>query len=443
MANSPSSHSANTSNENSRGRLRLFYSDWGLYFRNPALVSGGIRNGTDHSEDCEKCFVCLLGRLVDEYWAPNPSLQLEVILCRLWKECSKFWDTRSTDQQDCIEFLTRLISQIDNSTDTGDIQHIFQNVFKYRSTCQTCQYTKYSEKDHSWVLGASPPEQRLGSLEDCIQEYMKPEEIAGYHCDNCDSNSTLHREMFIKDAPEVLVIQITRFKVSESGESSKVTAEVQFAEDLDLTERLLPQAREFGDSLRYQLTSVIVHRGATIKEGHYMSYVKGPRGTWTCLNDEFSCETDINVILRGSPGAINNGPAIAGSYSLAGRIEPYLPAHANETPSDERGVSKHIITPGQPQTQQGEEATMEIGDGSTDLIEVLRSSNTGPSGSPDSIFRWEVQPAKVDIEITMGGRVFRGAVQGLFESGQKRPRPDDLREAGAMQEGSVNSPLRL
>ncbi|GBF60547.1 ubiquitin carboxyl-terminal hydrolase [Trichophyton mentagrophytes] len=497
MANNPGNHTSNTSNKNSRGRLRLFYSDWGLYFRNTALVSAGIRNGTgvlcyrnciltallhqplfvnwlmlhllnhgsDRSEDSEKCFVCLLGRLVDEYWTPYPSIQLEAILSRLWEECSQFWDTHSTNQQDCIEFLTRLISQIDNSTYTGDIQHIFQNVFKYRSTCQTCQHTKYSEKDHSWVLGASPPEQRLGSLEDCIQEYMKPEEIAGYHCGNCDSNSTLHREMFIKDAPEVLVIQITRLKVSESGESSKVTAEVQFAEDLDLTERLLPQARSSGDTLRYQLTSVIVHRGATIKEGHYMSYVKGPRGTWTCLNDDFSCEADINVILgyqddnnvpyvliynrlplfRGSHGAINDDPATAGNYPIAGRIGRPLQANANETLSNERGISKRIITPGQPQTQQGEKATVEVDDSTNDLIEVLRSSNTGLFGSPDSIFRWEVQPAKVDIEITMGGKVFRGAVQGLFESGQKRPRPDDSGETGATQEGSVNptpSPLR-
>ncbi|EGD90261.1 hypothetical protein H112_02733 [Trichophyton rubrum D6] len=493
MANNTDNHSSNTSNENSRGRLRLFYSDWGLYFRNTALVSAGIRNGTGvlcyrnciltallhqplfvnwlmlhllnhgsgRSEDREQCFVCLLGRLVDEYWTPNPSIKLEVNLSRLWEECSQFWDTHSTDQQDCIEFLTRLISQIDNSTCTGDIQHIFQNVFKYQSTCQTCQHTKCSENDHSWVLGASPPEQRLGSLEDCIQEYMKPEEIVGYHCANCDCNSTLHREMFIKDAPEVLVIQITRFKVSESGESSKVTAEVQFAEDLDLTERLLPQARSVGETLRYQLTSVIVHRGATIKEGHYMSYVKGPRGNWTCLNDDFSCEADINVILgyqddnnvpyvliynrlplfRGSHGAINDDPTTAGNYSIAGRIERSLQANASETPSNERGVSKRISTPGQPQTQQGEEATVEVGDGSTDLIEISRNLNTS---SPDSIFRWEVQPAKVDIEITMGGRVFRGAVQGLFESGQKRPRPDDWKEAGATQEDSANltpSPL--
>lgn len=196
-----------------------------------------------------------------------------------------------------------------------------------------------------------------------------------------------------------------------------------------------------------------------------MSYVKGPRGTWTFLNDDFSCETDINVILgyqddnnvpyvliynrlplfRGSHGAINDDPATAGNYPIAGRIERSLQANANKTPSNERVISKRIITPGQPQAQQGEEATVEASDDSTDLLEVLRSSNTGLFGSPDSIFRWEVQPAKVNIEITMGGKVFRGAVQGLFESGQKRPRPDDSRETGATQEDSVNltpPPLR-
>ncbi|EFR03361.1 ubiquitin carboxyl-terminal hydrolase DUB-1 [Nannizzia gypsea CBS 118893] len=473
-ANSPAKpnnlNSSQSSNENDRGRLRLFYSDWAPFFRNAALVSRGLSNETGVLcyRNCilttllhqplfvnwlmlhvrQKgpwhpprggCFACFLAQLVDEYWSSIASDSLDLFLPHFWAGCSQFWDTNSTDQQDCIEFLTSFISKIDSSAHTGDIQHIFQTIFRYRSTCQTCQHTKYSESDHSWVLGASPLEQEPGSLENCIQEYMKAEDIADYHCGNCNNKSTLHREMFIKDAPEVLIVQVTRFKVPDSGESSKVTAEVQFTEDLDLTDRLTPQARESGESLRYQLTSVIVHRGATIKGGHYMSYVKTPTGTWACLNDEFSCEAKIDAILgfqddnnvpyvliynrlpllTGSQGRNNIGPDATGNYLIAEGVESSPQADAEKTPSTEHGVQIRI-SPGQPQTQQSEKSASEAGDGLTSLFEGSIGSTKGSLGSPSSSVRWEGQPAEVTVQVTMGDMIITGAVKGMLERRPKR-----------------------
>ncbi|KAM5466714.1 putative ubiquitinyl hydrolase 1 [Microsporum ferrugineum] len=450
-----------------RGRLEVFYSNWANYFTARPLTSRGFRNKKDvlcyrncvltallhqplfvnwlllhiqekgDSSQNEECLACLLGHLVDEYWSSGSSESLEEFLLDFWDACSQFWDTRSEDQQDCVEFLTKLISQISNVY-TGDIQHIFQSVFKYRSTCQNCQNTKYSERDHSWVLGASPLKKQRGSIEDCIQEYMKPEEISGYHCGNCNTKSTLHRHMFIRDAPEVLMVQVTRFKISESGKSSKVKTKVGFAEDLDLTQQLIPRAGRSGETLRYQLTSVIVHLGTTIREGHYISYVKGPRGSWTCLDDESSNVVNINHVLNchdsttvpyvlvynrrplftGPLGESNILPDAAGPYSIAEGVGPSPPAKVEEMASSMHETSAHI-TIQNPQAQQCEEAalgTPGVSDGLSYLFEDPDSPSDG-SSSPSLGARWEGQPAEIAVQVTMGDMVLTGVLKGILHKG--------------------------
>ncbi|KAF3483563.1 ubiquitin carboxyl-terminal hydrolase [Arthroderma uncinatum] len=342
---------------------------------------------------------------------------------------------------------------------------MFQSVLKYRSTCQNCQHTKYSEKDHSWVLSAPPLEGKLGSIEDCIREYMKPEIIPGYKCDNCKTESTLYRQMFIRDAPEVLVVQITRFKVSETGESSRLTTRVTFAEDLDLTPRLIPRAGRSGETLSYQLSSVVVHRGTTIKEGHYISYVKGPNGAWASLDDEFSEHVDISAVLNchedmvvpyvliynrkplftATRGGQNTVASDTGTHSII-EIGFSPPGEVEEISSSTiPGVSAHI-TPDLPQEQQNGEsapAAPEASDGLSDLFDGSQRSSAGPP-DPSLGARWEGQPAEIAVQVIMGDIVLTGVLKGILQR-SKRLGLGSVQGGGAKPTGIVKSsrsPLR-
>ncbi|KAK2873431.1 hypothetical protein FQN49_002372, partial [Arthroderma sp. PD_2] len=412
------------------------------------------------------CLACYLGNFVNQYWSSSSARNLDGRLNIVWSACARFWPINSPDQQDCIEFFTDMISYISNSSSTQDIRHMFQSVLRYRSTCQNCKHTKYSDSDHSWVIGAPPLEKKLGSIEDCIQEYMKPEVISGYKCGHCETESTLYRHMFIQDAPEVLVVQIARFKVSQTGESSRLTTKVAFSENLDLTQRLIPRAGRSGETLKYNLTSVIVHRGTCIKAGHYISYVKGPTGLWTRLDDESSepvdiddvldCHEDMEVpyvlIYNRQPlfiGAQGGPDIIAGDAGIhtiidVGSSSP--PVEVEGIPSTIPGGSAHI-TPERPQAPRNEDsapAPVGTDDGLSELFDGSDSSSDDSTG-PGFGARWEGQPAEIAVQVTMGDMILTGVLKGILQKGSKRTESGSVRGPGAKPTGIVKpgrSPLR-
>jgi ubiquitin carboxyl-terminal hydrolase 36/42 len=159
---------------------------------------------------------------------------------------------------------------------------MFQRVIKYRIVCQDCKKAKDSARDNCFVTVGNPSNTRgAQAVTRGIEDNMQDDSVDGWHCDNCDKNVMATRRGLIRDGPEILLLQINRFLHHESGGIGKMGTKVLFGEDLDLTSLLETHQIRAGETLHYQLVTVIVHCDATTKAGHYTSYVKGLAGTWS------------------------------------------------------------------------------------------------------------------------------------------------------------------
>lgn len=126
-------------------------------------------------------------------------------------------------------------------------------------------------------------------LETCLSAFCAPETLEGkdrYRCERCSRLVRSKKSLKFKELPQVLVLQMKRFR-HESYFSSKIGTHVIFPTDcLDLTPYLHDAASESTrQETRYYLTGLISHRG-TFGGGHYVAYCRhSTTGQWLELDD--------------------------------------------------------------------------------------------------------------------------------------------------------------
>lgn len=126
-------------------------------------------------------------------------------------------------------------------------------------------------------------------LETCLSAFCAPETLEGkdrYRCERCNRLVRSKKSLKFKELPQVLVLQMKRFR-HESYFSSKIGTHVIFPTDsLDLTPYLHDAASESTrQETRYYLTGLISHRG-TFGGGHYVAYCRhSTTGQWLEFDD--------------------------------------------------------------------------------------------------------------------------------------------------------------
>jgi len=158
-------------------------------------------------------------------------------------------------------------------------------------------------KDNGWLSqiqalfvegaqGKEPPSLTLGALLRSNSERSAPE---GYRCPNprCRSIGKSTRKMRFLRLPSVLVLHVNRAQPDDS----RCGAALEFEPTLDLCELGLvadlgkPVDRDWEPCRTlYRLMSVVFHRGASARSGHYFAHVLFA-GSWLCVNDEAVTET--------------------------------------------------------------------------------------------------------------------------------------------------------
>lgn len=115
-----------------------------------------------------------------------------------------------------------------------------------------------------------------------------PDNSIEWVCDHCTRKNKTARRGVIRDAPEILLVQVNRFKPDKRGrQPRKLKTSVNFDEFLDITSHFKGYSGDAPDGrLRYQLFAAVYHSGKTISNGHYYTYARGPTGFWSCINDE-------------------------------------------------------------------------------------------------------------------------------------------------------------
>lgn len=137
------------------------------------------------------------------------------------------------------------------------------------------------------------------SLEDCLDEFERPEVLSVndmWYCDRCKEQRRAVKTLSVWKTPDYLVIHLNRFS-SSGNRRDKLDVAVDFpTEDLDLTSRVIE--KKDGQVEVYDLIGVDNHYGG-MGGGHYTAYAKNfIDGKWYNYNDSsVSAVSDASTVV--------------------------------------------------------------------------------------------------------------------------------------------------
>jgi len=211
---------------------------------------------------------------------------------------------RDLEQQDAHEVLNFLLNGLDEENKgTALLTLLFQGKLCSKVQCLGCSNASKREEDF-WTLeldfikalgtGSSTDrvsrfegtDKILVRLEDLLRSFTRIESLSGenlYDCSGCGQKQAATKQLTICSPPSTLILHLKRFSFQEYGK--KLESPVSFPQDLDLREVGLMEDGSRSDT-SYYIRAVIVHKGPTLTEGHYISYARyRETGSWFCYND--------------------------------------------------------------------------------------------------------------------------------------------------------------
>lgn len=215
-------------------------------------------------------------------------------------------------QQDCQEFWALLHSNLDaevkklgNKRLHGLLNTTFVGKNAYKTECSKCH--KLSDSSNSrfdfqvleMEVSGSP------NLEDSLGTYLAEEVLEGdnqYYCVHCKSRQNALRSIQIHTLPPHLILQLKRFKFDlKTFQRKKIKSSYGFPLTIDMEPYLVSSSssgkkRAKGNHV-YDIQSIILHRGKSAAEGHYIAFVKREEDNlwWqfddqkvTCIGEDLS-----------------------------------------------------------------------------------------------------------------------------------------------------------
>ncbi|XWS16803.1 hypothetical protein CRYUN_Cryun33cG0011600 [Craigia yunnanensis] len=134
-----------------------------------------------------------------------------------------------------------------------------------------------------------------GSLKEAMHKFFQPEVLDGnnkYKCDNCKKLVAARKQLSIRQAPNILVVQLKRFEGIFGGNIDRL---VTFEEILVLSSFMCKASQD--PQPEYNLFGTIVHSGYSPESGHYYAYIKDAMGRWYCCNDSFVSLSSLQEVL--------------------------------------------------------------------------------------------------------------------------------------------------
>ncbi|TYI84566.1 hypothetical protein E1A91_D05G374700v1 [Gossypium mustelinum] len=258
----------------------------------PPLANFCLRS--QHSSSCDAsaskkprdCPFCIL-----EAWITR-SLTLDLTLDAPSKiqSCIKIFAEhfRFGRQEDAHEFLRYVIDACHNtclrlkklrrqgSEGGGEavngntvVKEIFGGALQSQVKCLGCgaESNKVDE-----IMDISLDILNSGSLKEAMHKFFQPEVLDGnnkYKCDNCKKLVAARKQLSIRQAPNILVIQLKRF---EGILGAKIDRLITFEEVLVLSSFMSKASQD--PQPVYNLFGTIVHSGYSPESGHYYAYIK-------------------------------------------------------------------------------------------------------------------------------------------------------------------------
>ncbi|KAF3441127.1 hypothetical protein FNV43_RR15038 [Rhamnella rubrinervis] len=279
----------------------------------PPLANFCLRN--QHSSLCDSsdadrkrdCPFCILERRIVRSLTGENTLDtpMKIQNClRIFAEHFRFGR-----QEDAHEFLRYVIDACHNtclrlkklrrngngnvnSGTSSVVKEIFGGALQSQVKCLSCG-TESNKVDE--IMDISLDVFHSNSLKDALQRFFQPEVLDGnnkYKCESCKKLVSARKQMSIRQAPNILVIQLKRFEGIFGG---KIDKSIAFEEVLVLSSFMCKASQD--PRPEYKLFGTIVHSGFSPESGHYYAYIKDAMGRWYCCNDSFVSLSTVPEVL--------------------------------------------------------------------------------------------------------------------------------------------------
>lgn len=171
------------------------------------------------------------------------------------------------------------------------ITDLFTGLYYSRIVCSKC-HNETSQFEPFTIMSIPTKSTGETTLEECLAKFSEEETMDGsdmYFCEECDEKVKATKKMFIWEPPEVLIIQLKRFKNEYRNNYSwqtKTNSTVKFPlRDLELTENL-PDLYDRKQCV-YDLFAISEHFG-TCHSGHYKAHCKNAiNNKWYEFDDSY------------------------------------------------------------------------------------------------------------------------------------------------------------
>jgi len=233
---------------------------------------------------------------------PRSATRPQEIVQNLRKIASHF----SYGRQECAHEFTRLFmdallrsctrmnGKVDKYEETTTIPHrVFGGWLRSRVSCSNC---KHNSDTFESFLDINLEMKGCDSLQDCMRHFTMTEILDNgnmYKCDKCKKATRAAKRFTIHRPPNVLAISLKRFNMM----GNKNGREIRFSSKLDISKYCSYSKMDNN----YELYAILVHAGFTVNSGHYYSYCRTSKGTWSRFDDSCVTPTSLENVLRQQP----------------------------------------------------------------------------------------------------------------------------------------------
>ncbi|KAI9598115.1 hypothetical protein BDF19DRAFT_433558 [Syncephalis fuscata] len=178
------------------------------------------------------------------------------------------------EQQDAQEFCKLFLTMISNAfawLPNQKNRELIHRRYIYGTRCRQCNRLS-TRREPFFELELSI--QKIGRLEECIQELLKSEKLTEdnqYFCENCKGKQDALRTLSIDALPQVLHLQLMRFAYdSKTFEKKKINTRICFPATLNMKNFVTSSSDE---DILYNLTAVLLHDGVQANYGHFIAHI--------------------------------------------------------------------------------------------------------------------------------------------------------------------------
>lgn len=170
---------------------------------------------------------------------------------------------------------------------------VFQGQTRSTIECLDCG-AQSSTYDPAMYFSLPIPESKQPlNLADLLTEFTKVEKLdQKLPCEKCKKQTPFQKQIQVWKAPDILVVNLKRFRFNQSGGASKVTTPVDYPlKDLDISpfvggfQRVKPLYNLFAVCVAFP-SHLQLHIG-NIDDGHYLAYTfNNSLKRWTFFDDD-------------------------------------------------------------------------------------------------------------------------------------------------------------